>query len=221
MKYLHSLSSVLLLLAIAGATEPGYSETTGGFSIAPPTEVTPEIVATRGCIEGVEHPGERRLSFKEQLTACNNMVIHFDDVDSVYFRGLFLFENATTTEYRNQAFEDFTQVIESGAEIATAYAKRARLNLLDRNAPDLALVDIDAAIDLTQDRPRVRYFRLRAVALGILAEREQSKPYARRALADIQTIREMGDADQNVRDMESWLIDLLNDQTAPEAVEKG
>lgn len=187
----------------------------------PPTEVTPEIIATRGCIEGVEHPGERRLSFEEQLTACNNLVDRVDEAGSVYYRGLFLFENATTTEQRNQAFEDFTQVIESGAEIATAYANRARLNLLDRNAPDLALVDIDAAIDLTQDRPRVRYYKLRTVALGILAEREQSKPYARRALEDIQTIREMGEAGQNERDMETWLIDFLNDQTSPEATQKG
>ena len=189
---------------------PSVSRADRRSALAPPDEVTPEIIASRGCIEGREHPSERKLSNQEQISACNDLVrIAENKTQATYFRGLHLYENAKTDAHRAQAYDDFTFVIDAGADISSAFGNRAILNLRDRDAPEHALADIDIAIKLTTERPRSYYFERRALILLTLAERDSVEAMVYTALDDIQKAKSLNPRSNTATQLESWAYEFL------------
>lgn len=144
-----------------------------GFSIAPPKEVTPELIAMRACIEGVEHPTERNLTYAEQLQGCDTWVDLDDDKSleaKISFRAGHLFRGPSTA-HKELALKDYDFLIKNGSTVPHHYQKRAVLNLYQTEDLGAALGDIDKAIELTGDRGRPRYFLLRAaIKLGLVHE---------------------------------------------------
>ena len=180
-----------------------------------PEEGTPLEVATYGCITGMEHPGRKQLSFEDQLNACDALVDlmeHDDDLMGARrHRGTFLAEHAATAEHRNQAFEDLSFLIENDTRRASIFRMRAILNFRDRRDPEAALSDITAAIDLSQDHMLAKHFKLRASILIHLAQTQNDKTLARRALEDVRMVRSLEPEDSGVREAEDWLIDFLGE----------
>lgn len=213
-KLLVRAASILMVFAALGILlfpqTPSQSNVRERFSLAPPEETSPEIVAIRGCIEGVGHLSERRLSYLEQVAACNDHVqLAEDRTQAVYFRGLHLYENGTINEHRLQAYRDFTFVIDAGEKSPSAYSKRARLNLWDRDAPELALADIEKAIELTMDRPRSYYFELRALILFQLAERDADEELIYAGLDDIKKAKSLNPESSVAPQLEEWATEFL------------
>jgi len=180
-----------------------------------PDESTPLQVATYGCITGMEHPGRKQLSFEDQFSACNTFVDlmgHEDDIMGARrHRGTFLAVHATTAEHRNLAFEDLSFLIENGTRRASVFRMRAVLNFRDRRDPEAALSDINTAIERSQDRIDIRYFKIRASILIHLAQAQNDKTFAQRALEDVRAVLEREPDDGGAREAEEWLIDFLDD----------
>lgn len=172
-------------------------------------------VAAYGCIRGMAHPGRTQLSFDDQLSACDTFVdlmVHEGDLMGARrHRGTFLAEHAITAEHRNQAFEDLSFLIENDTRRASIFRMRAILNFRDRRDPEAALSDITAAIDLSQDHMLAKHFKLRASILIHLAQTQNDKTLARRALEDVRMVRSLEPEDSGVREAEDWLIDFLGE----------
>ena len=172
-------------------------------------------VAAYGCIRGMEHPGRTQLSFDDQLSACDTFVDlmehDYDLMGARRHRGTFLAEHAATAEHRNQAFEDLSFLIENGTQRSSIFKMRAILNFRDRRDPEAALSDITTAIELSQERMQARYFKLRATILIHLAQTQNDKALARRALEDVRMVRSLVSEESGMREAEKWLIDFLGE----------
>ncbi|WP_144430665.1 hypothetical protein [Jannaschia donghaensis] len=191
------------------------------LNIIPPFEVTPEIVAMRGCIEGVAHPSELDLTTEAQLAACDDHVTLAEDrIGAVGIRGLTLYDIGTTDDHRAQAFTDFTEVIEARGDASpSVYANRAfvtfkRKNRLDlsRSELDLALADITRAIEIieaTAARPRPYYFERRAMIYGTLFEKRGDRDYIVRAIADMDHILTLQPDSPRTRWMKAIFVKYL------------
>ena len=180
------------------------------FSIMPPKEVTPKIVAGRGCIEGMEHPSERRLTVLEQIDACDDFVTISDNkVNARLFRAWHLHENGITNLHRDQAYRDFSFVIDSGAGLASTFAYRAELNTFHRDDLNEALQDINRAIELKADKPRAFYFELRATILMEQAWRNSDENLVYIALDDVKKIRLLKPQSEIASKLENWAAEFL------------
>ncbi len=152
---------------------------------APPTEVTPEIVAIRGCAEGVAHPSEARLDAPAQLAACNDWVkLSYGDTQARLFRGLFLLDHATSDSERQTAFADMTAVIWATPEDPKPYAVRALIHAMHRNDLRAAMADIDRAIALEGDDPHPLLYEFRATFQLQIADQNDDPDMVRAALED-------------------------------------
>jgi len=185
-------------------------------SLMPPEEVTPEIIAMRGCIEGVDHPSEQGLSFGQQLSACDNwtQLLEVDNSQAVYFRALHLYENGTTPTHHEQAYRDFSLVINSETGNASAFANRAWLNLRYRDDLDEALLDIEQAIRLKADAPRSSYFERRAIILLEMASRNGDENLVYTALEDLRVALELNPNSTLASELEIWAGEFLRDLPA-------
>lgn len=228
MKIILRVAAFLVLLTTMGITlssqAPSVSGADNRSALTPPDEVTPEIIAIRGCIEGVEHPSGTKLSNQEQIAACNEHVrIAENKTQATYYRGLHLYENGTIDAHRTQAYYDFTFVIDAGANIPSAFGNRAILNLRDRNAPELALADVDKAIELTTERPRSYYFERRALVLLSIAERDADETMVYAALDDLQKAKSLNPKSKVNPQLENWAAEFLKmlHQNEGRQVQKG
>ncbi len=222
------VSAAVVLVTAIGiillSQTPSSSGADNRSALLPPDEVTPEIVAVRGCIEGVEHPSGIKLSNQQQIAACNEHVrIAENKTQARYFRGLHLYENGTINAHRTQAYYDFTFVIDAGADIPSAFGNRAVLNLRDRNAPERALADVDKAIELTTERPRSYYFERRATILLSLAKRNADEAMVYAALDDIKKARSLNPRSNTYTHLENWAAEFLKKllQNEGRPVQKG
>lgn len=214
MKIILRVAATLVILTTMGiilfSQAPSVSGTDNRSALKPPDEVTPEIIAMRGCIEGVKHPSGAKLISQEQIAACNEHVrIAENKNQATYFRGLHLYNNGTIDAHRTQAYFDFTTVIDAGADIPSAFGNRAVLNLRDRNAPERALADVDKAIELTTERPRSYYFERRALILLSLAERNADEAMVYAALDDLQKAKSLNPRSNTNPQLENWATELL------------
>ena len=100
-------------------------------------------------------------------------------------RGLQLDVYGTDEEHSTKAYRDFTVVINSGVELAGAFARRARIHFKGYDNNAAALTDIDAAIDIVSDMPRAYYFEQRAIIYFALAIERGDSNYIHTALIDI------------------------------------
>lgn len=191
-KRLGLAATMLISSSVAGVFVWKFNAPTSDAIISsylPPTEVTPEIVAMRGCIEGVAHPSEQELTAEEQFTACDNYVdLSEDRLEATYFRALEHYERGTTSFHHAKAHRDFSIVIAAGGDVPpAAFANRAWLNVRFADAPEDALSDIDMAIEATVDRPRPYYFERRAYILSALADKKYDRNLLVSALEDVET----------------------------------
>ncbi|MEP5728921.1 MAG: hypothetical protein ABJL67_06060 [Sulfitobacter sp.] len=214
MKIILRVAATLVLLTVMGiiffSQAPTVSGADNRSALTPRDEVTPEFIAMRGCIEGVEHPSEAKLTNQEQIAACNEHVRIADNkTQATYFRGLHLYENGTIDAHRTQAYDDFTFVIDAGADLPSAFGNRAVLNLRDRNAPELALADVDKAIELTTERPRSYYFERRALILLSIAERDADEAMVYAALDDLQKAKSLDPRSKTYSQLENWAAEFL------------
>lgn len=223
-KLLLRISTAFVLIA-AGAVVFFSKPSTNDFSLAPPPEaVTPEIVASRGCLEGVEHPSERDLSLLEQFSACDDYVQITDDkVGATYFRALNLYQFGISDVHREKAYDDFSFVIDAGEEIAAAFANRAFLNVRYRDNFDEALLDINQAITLKAGNPRARYFEHRALILLEIARRDTDENLVYDALDDVQMALSIDPDSRLAPKLENWASEFLRflHQSDGRAVQKG
>ncbi|MEL6463530.1 MAG: hypothetical protein AAFQ58_01070 [Pseudomonadota bacterium] len=228
MKFALRVAATAVLVTAIGiiffSQTPSSSGAENRSALRPPNEVTPEIVAMRGCIEGVSHPSGAKLSNQEQIAACNEHVRMAENkTQARYFRGLHLFKNATINAHRTQAYDDLTFVIDAGTDIPSAYGNRAVLNLRDRNAPERALADVDKAIELTTERPRSYFFERRALILLSLAERDADEAMVHAALDDIGKARSLNPNSHRNSQLEKWAAEFLKrlHQNEGRQVQKG
>jgi tetratricopeptide (TPR) repeat protein len=194
---------------ISGFLPVPVSATEQGLKLnPPPTEVTSEIVAARGCLEGVDHPSGAALSAPQQTAACDRHVeLENNSVSARYFRALHLFETATTSEGRKTAYDDFSVVIASGQQTASAFANRAWLNIRFRDNVQEALSDIDRAIALEPDRGT--YFERRAYIKLAFAKRASDEKMAEAALEDIQTALSLKPSSKVASQLDAWARNFL------------
>ena len=216
MKIILRVAATLVLLTAMGiilfpqSQSQSVSRADKPLDLTPTDEVTPEIIAGRGCIEGVAHPSGKKLTNLEQIAACNELVrIDENKTQAIYFRGLHLYENGTIDAHRTQAYDDFTFVIDAGADIPSAFGNRAILNLRDRNAPERALADVNKAIELTSERPRYYYFARRALILLSLAERNADEAMVYAALDDLQKAKSLNPRGKTYPQLENWAAEFL------------
>ncbi len=175
-----------------------------------PREVTPEIVAMRGCLEKVVHPSGETLTPAAQQAACNDWVrLAPDDIQARYFRGLFLLDHATGKAGQETAFADMSAVIAAKSENPTAFFRRAMLQAQLRGNLEAALADIDRAIALAEERPRARYFEARATFRLQIANRTGDPEAARAALEDARKASALDPASEVVPKIESLVYRML------------
>ncbi len=180
------------------------------LNLQPPTEVTPEIVAGRGCIEGVAHPSERDLTVSEQTQACDDFVqLENGAPGAVYFRGLHLFENGLDRADRDRAFDDFTTLIEAEDARASTYRMRAVLLVKDRDELEPALADLDRAIELTAAKPRPSFHTLRALVYFELGYRASDEALVHRGLKDVALVKELDPNRKDIPKLEAWAAEFL------------
>jgi len=196
--------AVSLLVPCAGLAQGG---------ITPPTEVTPEIIALRGCVEGVSHPSGQALSVEDQGAACDDHVALAEDtIGAIYFRGLHFFDNGMADAHRAQAFDDFSRVIDAGGDVpSAAYANRAWLHVRHLGDADAALADIDSAIALAAETPRSGHFQRRAYILTAQAERDNEPALIKLALDDLDRALALRPDSRTAQRMRDALTGYLRD----------
>ncbi|EBA13604.1 hypothetical protein [Roseobacter sp. CCS2] len=178
--------------------------------LIPTDETTPETIALRGCIEGIDPLSGNDLSTLKQIAACDTYVLVAEDkINATYSRALYLFHQGITDAHRDQAYRDFTYVIDAKEDAAPAYANRALLNLRQRNAPFEALADISAAIELRNETPRANYYERRAAIFLILAWQTKDEAQVYQALEDIETVRTLDPGSHAIKQLETTASDVL------------
>ncbi|PJI93099.1 hypothetical protein BC777_1967 [Yoonia maricola] len=178
--------------------------------LIPSDDTDHQTVALRGCIEGIDHASGAALSNFEQIAACDDYVaIAEDKVQPTYTRAVHLFENGITEAHQEQAYQDFTFVIDAGSTNPSAYANRALLNMRYRNAPDAALADMSAAIDLREDNPRASYFERRAAILLVLAWELKDEAHVHGALEDVRRAQALNPDSRRLTALKDTAADVL------------
>lgn len=177
------LLSVTALAGFALMLTPNAVSAEGGngVSLTVPEEVTPEIVAIRGCIEGVAHPSGAELSRSERFAACDDYVglaIGEDAIRARYARALQRLEDGESRRDFEQAHRDFSFVIEAGWDGAVPYSRRAWISVRYLNDVQAALNDIEIALSRRPDPPRD------ALARGALARDLERRAYILLALTE-------------------------------------
>ncbi|PIE07367.1 MAG: hypothetical protein CSA74_08280 [Rhodobacterales bacterium] len=205
-------ATAVLLLHNPGQQASGQSRGQSIDLLDIPKEVTPEIVAMRGCLEQVAHPSGAKIDPAAQLAACNDWVrLAPDDTQARYFRGIHLHPNVRTDADRETVFADMTAVIECCGDNPTAFYRRAFLQMTYRKDPDAAMADINQAIALTEDRPRARYYEFRAALWLEMAPINNDPEAARAALEDARKALALNPTSEVVPKIESLARQMLDD----------
>lgn len=141
------------------------------FSLAPPTEVTPEIIAMRACIEGVAHPSEAELSFGAQLEGCNDWVAI--DIDApvearIRDRVRHLSYNGTTPRHKDLALRDYDTLVRLGDVTPHLLSKRAKLLIFHRNDFQAGLDDAERGLEMMDESYEARYLSDKTAQLLLL-----------------------------------------------------
>jgi tetratricopeptide (TPR) repeat protein len=206
--------SAALVLGAAGVinwmtTEPDAARELPSWAF-PPDEISDEIIAMRGCIEGVDHVSGKDLTNFAQIVACDDHVaIASDKVSARYWRALHLHENGITDAHHEQAYQDYTFIIDSGQSRAVAFANRAMLTMRLRDAPHEALADMNTAIELREENPRASYFRRRAAILLVIAWEQKEEARAHQALEDLRRLETLDPDNRDVSALKEAAHDLL------------
>lgn len=141
--------------------------------------------ASRACISG-------KSADATPLNAARHVLVCTDWLNAdPAARSLALVFRAEAYEKQQdwaKAFQDYSDIVQLTPENPSAWYNRGVLRLRYFGQADAAIADFDAAIDLTQDRLRPRYFLHRAAAYGQLFEAGQlSKVDQLSALGNIRT----------------------------------
>ena len=171
-------------------------------SLAPPVSVTPELIAMRGCIEGVSHPSEVALTFAEQLEACSDYLAHDRDV-ALHFRARLLVEDGWSDDHHRLAYRDLTQIIDEDPS-AWAYAARGQLGAMHTDTLEAALSDMGEAIALSAENPRPAHFLSRALIFMAMAERDEDAARVHAAMDDIAVVLMLDPDNAAVPRMRDW-----------------
>jgi hypothetical protein len=141
------------------------------FSISVPTEVTPEIVAMRACIEGVAHPSEKILSFGQQLSGCDDWVATDTDTSIEHRlrdRARFLDFEGTTGRHRDMALQDYTTLVNRGHVTPHLLERRAMLNIFHRGDFQAGLDDVERGLTMLEQGGEFDYVSDKTANLLIL-----------------------------------------------------
>ncbi len=182
-----------------------------GAGILPPAEVTPEIVAERGCIEGVSHPSEDALNFDAQAKACDDYVrLWAGDADARRMRAWHYYDHGSERIHFEIAYEQLSDLIKAGEGKAVDYYYRGHLLALKFGQPRAAIADYDAAILLRQDSPRAQYHFARAAMHLQLGDAAQDPAELRAGIADLEMVKALGKGNARVAEHMAWAKHLLN-----------
>lgn len=106
-----------------------------------------DSVAVIGCYGGSNRQGDILLSFDEQLEACNTYVRLTERSPlALHRRAIHLNYDGTTREHFEQAYRDYSELIEMGEGTAGIYHRRSVLRAQLYGEFDAALVDVTRAI---------------------------------------------------------------------------
>lgn len=188
-----------------------------GTDITPPTEVTPEIVAGRGCLEGVVHPTEEKLSFERQAVACDDYVRLLDgSAEARRIRAWHYYDHGTKDVHFKTAYDYFTDLIDKGEGKASDYFYRGQLQAIKFGYAEEGISDYDKAIELSKGAPSARYHLTRGYMLLETGEWEESAPMIKAAIVDFETVIALGKGDARVSDLLETAQDLLHRLDNPE-----
>ena len=170
-------------------------------------------VAVEKCIVGFINV--RHIELSERLSACDQMVALYDDKDklrAVSERARVLYFDGQTRAHKMQAYADYSLIIEEGFGYASAFANRANLEVKLNEDLQAALRDIDQAIELTEDKPRARYFLMRATLLASLYELGIDQTGLSQSLKDLHFVLKSDPDNQHAKELRLWVVHALRQE---------
>lgn len=208
-------------LALMLTSNAASGEGRTGLSLAAPEEVTQEIVAIRGCVEGVAHPSGENLSRSERFAACDDYVDLASGEDAIharYTRALQRFEEGDSRRDFEQAHRDFSFVIEAGWESAVPYSRRAWISVRHLNDAQAALNDIEIALSRRPDPPQdaldsralARDLERRAYILLSITQTTPDPSLVHRAQDDLERAEELAPRSAFAQQLDAAAVRILH-----------